>query len=455
MASPFNVSPGNWTNEVNRSIEGKVTRGENNIQYQVTMGNESDPASGCEKSFSSSYKCGTQPKNIDLTPEANGKYAVYDCSSEEELCFNNRVTLTDDGNVVSSNRDGTVLWQSGVAKGIDRAISYQPFYASNTPLKRNYLERGETLSRGEILGSPNGKCALRVNPDSPSVLQVVYRVSNSIDINEKQIGGEGAIAVYSLEGVGSDKMGKVGYIDMNGTLREYPMSMIKYVDSYKNLGNYMSNGDIISTHHDLSADQCKLKCNKVDRCAGFNYNDSENSCDLLENNMYPNGRRIMNEATTLYVRDKGVQSDKSCPSSIQDIYGVQWDSFPKGDMMTPDAQCSLGAVTNQQMQELSRVRKELDDLAMAIQNNSNELSHSGETLETNSVESRKKLVKDLAEYQTLLENWEKQNKSGVSLSGSLLTSIQQTSVEQSRVAFWGISGAVSIALLLLILRNHN
>ena len=62
MAPPFNVSPGNWTNEVNRSIEGKVTRGENNLQYQVAMGNESDPASGCEKSFSSSYKCGAQPK---------------------------------------------------------------------------------------------------------------------------------------------------------------------------------------------------------------------------------------------------------------------------------------------------------------------------------------------------------------------------------------------------------
>ena len=453
--SPFNVANGNWTNNVNQAVDTRISRGENNIQYQVQLGETKDPALGCKKGFSSSYKCGTTNKNVSIAPEALGQYAVYDCSREAEACFNNRVTLTDDGNVVSSNNDGTVMWQSGIIKGIESAISYQPYYASNTPLKRNFIEKGETLSKGEILGSPNGKCALRVDPDSPSVLQVVYRVANSVDVDGKKVGGDGAIAVYSLDGVGSDKNGKVGYIDMNGTLREYPMSMIKYVDSYKNAGNYQSSGKEMETHHDLSIDNCKSKCNKLDRCAGFNYDENETSCTLLGGDMYPAGRRIMNEASSLYIRDKGVQSDTSCPASLQDIYGVQWDALPKGVIMSPESQCSLGAITKAQNTELQKVRAELDALAQAIQSRSNDLEESENKIDANAKETREKLVKDLAEYQTLVEKWESQNKYSVSNSGALMTSIQQSSMEQARVAFWGISGAVSIALLLLILRNRN
>ena len=94
-------------------------------------------------------------------------------------------------------------------------------------------------------------------------------------------------------------------------------------------------------------------------------------------------------------------------------------------------------------------------MAQAIQNRSNDLEESENKIDASAKETREKLVKDLAEYQTLVEKWESQNKYSVSNSGALMTSIQQSSMEQARVAFWGISGAVSIALLLLILRNRN
>lgn len=453
--APYTVSPNNWSEDVNRAIAADIGQGKNSARYQVSLSGQTDPAVGCAKNFTTAYSCGNVQKTANIDAEALGQYITYDCAQEAAACFENRVTLEDNGNVVSTDGAGAVRWQSGPSPEIANAVVTEAFKAVNTPLGRNYLSQGETIRQGQVLGSTSGACALRIDPAKTNTLQVVFNVYDSRTIGGNVVGNTGMLGVYSLEGKGTKNVGKVGYVDMNGTLREYPNPMVKYGSTFRSLGNYLTAGTTISHDTGLSLKECEQKCIDVSACAGFNYNPTTSSCVLKRADMFPNSARIIDDNETLYVRDKGVQGDQSCPATFNAVYGDEWDKYPRGREMTPESSCLLGAITREQRTQLANKRREVDATGQQLQAQLNSLKTTEKALDTSSKENRQQLAKDMADYKRIMAKYDGAAVDTASQSGSLVTSTQTALMERSRVALWGVSAVVGVAAIVYFLRRRR
>lgn len=220
MAWLFNQIPeNNWTNMV---INGLGIEPTAVYPFTVTLNSsQGDPAYGCSKTFTSTYKCGSKSspvKNISIPASADNTVATFNCSDEANKCNNLKLTLADNGQLLLTTLDGkTTLWDS-VTAGFntinpntvipvtltentpnnkpltvpDYAGDFKPnptvdVGAGEGPGRRytsNVLLPGQFLEEGQWIGSPSGTCRLIMGtPDKPNALQVVTSIlgCNSLD----------------------------------------------------------------------------------------------------------------------------------------------------------------------------------------------------------------------------------------------------------------------------------
>ena len=90
----WNVKQNNWLDYSQKQIDS-------NSKSSFIITPSPDPASGCNKEFVSTYSCdpNTTLKTISIDAPADGKAAVFDCSSEYQQCLDGKLTVGDDGNV--------------------------------------------------------------------------------------------------------------------------------------------------------------------------------------------------------------------------------------------------------------------------------------------------------------------------------------------------------------------
>jgi hypothetical protein len=183
------VSVGNWTKNIQDFVKGKTTA-------SYTIVNSPDPAFGCKKEFTASYKCGNSEdmKTINIPAEAEGKDALFDCASENNKCKGLRLTLGDDGNLSLTDSENKQIWASNTNK---TGLALDEFTAKKGKYGRNYLLAGEMLNLGEFMGSPSGNCYLLMDttPEGNG-LQLKYSVLNCDD---SQYGNDDStIGLFSL-----------------------------------------------------------------------------------------------------------------------------------------------------------------------------------------------------------------------------------------------------------------
>ena len=454
----YTVAPNNWSSEVNRVLSSKTEEGANQIQYPVYFGNEKDPAPGCKKMFTSTYKCGTDStstKTITIPAEAYGKFATYDCQEEALRCLNNRLTLLDSGSLIASTGDGAVIWKSRAAVP-SSAETVPEFMATSTPIGRSFLTQGETISAGQILGSPSGKCALRVNPTNPKEIQILYRVNNSQEIDGKKIGGKGTpitIAAYSTGSGGGIGTGKIGHVDMNGVLHEYPESMMKLSKTFEKVGNFTTEGANLEYMDGVSSSLCEEYCGLNEKCTAFEF--SSNSCKLKGSGAYPEGPRTADEETTLYVRKRTLEHDHTCSGEPQIITSSEWANYPKGKEMTKDTLCGFAEMNKEEMEELDSLQKDLDRLLKEIKVEIKKVNDTESAIEKDLEKSQVKLAEDIAEYQKLHEKYGSAKKASTAYAGRIQSTNYQSVMEQSYFMIWASVAALATFGAAYFFRKRN
>ena len=240
---------GNWTSYVQSEINGKE-----NASFIVgkSGGGTTEPATDCKKRFTATYQCGSGPtKEVNIAPEAWGQAALFDCTAESKQCAGFKMTLGDDGNMVITNSNNSKIWSSNTNK---TGIALDQFSAKNGKNGRNYLMSGEVLGIGEFIGSPSGNCYLMMVKDLG--LQLKYNVSSCFmtDDNTGYGTDDNTFAIYSLDKTTNvSNLGKVGYINHEGKINEYPDSMIGLGTDYTLIGNYDSPGHDIKQLPDANA----------------------------------------------------------------------------------------------------------------------------------------------------------------------------------------------------------
>jgi len=233
----WSVQNGNATNSVLTSTnpEGLMS-----VNYVVGSGMP-DVAVGCPKAFDISYKCGNVDKNGHIDGEAGGRNFLLDCTTEFNQCKFSLI-LQGDGNMcIYKNGSNNAVWAT-MTNGKQQSKNAN-WIASKGKYGTNMLTTSQVLGAGEWIGSTDGSLKLIMQTDGNLVLYTSNPQPNCTKgSNGNMYGGGWTNAVYELDKVGilSD-LGKVGYVDDDTKLSEYPASMFT-IDKTTNMPTINNNG---------------------------------------------------------------------------------------------------------------------------------------------------------------------------------------------------------------------
>ena len=455
----WNIKQDNWLDKVNN-----VVKEEGNLDDQtkafVPIWPSPDPASGCQKEFTSAYQCapGTSQKEVIIPASADGHTATYDCSQEFIQCARGVLEILDTGEVILRSGDGSeIFWRSGPNK---TGLSVKTFSAVKSKYGRNYLQAGETLAVGEWVGSPSGNCYLTVVSDgSTSQLVVAFQEIACNPEGEDPDGlgkddyittqGEtGAWYVMSQGVANNEYAGKFAYSDTNMHKRNYPDSMIHKSDDFIQLAGNFSQRDGIAKTMAGDFDTCKTECNKMEHCEGLiTSKDSSgaDTCTLL-NSAYPNKGRILDfdGTDTLYVRKAKIDNPPTCSGDVETSYGATFANQIKGLEMTPKTKCSLGQMTAQQMKIVKAAQTKLENAANTVANDLNNLNNQNATLDQNMLNEIAQIQKDTKQFETVQKETQILKKDIVDVSGMEESSGLDMVSNNIQLVMWTALGAIAV-----------
>ena len=336
-----------------------------------------DPAPGCGKNFIGNYYCGATSKQLNANE--NGSITM-DCNDVISTCqfF---LILQDDGNMciyrgTSPNDKRELIWQSGTAgkqfkRGNPKSIARLGKYG------RNYMRVGEYLNATEWIGSTNGSMKLMMNTNGSLVLYTTEAYNSWITLNNGKIASINAdfTAVYEVSKVGiPGNLGKMGYIDDNGILSEYPDKMIGAGSGYTPFKNINSpSGDLSGMPlMNKTPESCQTACDNNVKCFGYVYDKSFGNCLLKDKNVIQNNK-YNTPKTDFYLRNtKVIGANSSCDIPVVNADSTTWNNYQKsGKSMTSDSLCSKFAHMGEMpvlafKKEFEDKKKISDDLAAKI-----------------------------------------------------------------------------------------
>lgn len=409
-SNTYSVPTNNWLSATrgytNNSVDG---------QSSLILSPNPDAAYGCNKEFVSSYSCGpdTTLKTISLDAPADGKAAVFDCKSEYLNCTDGRLTIGDDGNVTFSKSDGTVIWQSGTTSV---GLSKDEYKAANGKYGRNYLLTGEYLLPGEFIGSPSGNCALicQKGDDNKYSLDIIYfePSCNQQGKEPTETGEYGDItdqkdtqAVYSMaQGPQSNEYAnQIYYSSGDMKSKAYSSKDVSNSNSYISIGNYDLDATNLKSYSDIDINTCKSKCNSINKCGGYIYNNNSQTCNLRESkNLYPeNTNRVSSADSEMFLRQLKVCNPNSCSGLINTTTGNIFSNLEKDSPMTSKTLCGLAEATKKQRLLVDASLKELDSQKKNLTNNASSLMKTNTELDKGLIKSIEKQQMDLKKYDKI------------------------------------------------------
>ena len=205
------------------------------INLPVSNSTFGDPAPGCRKGFNILYGCGgvSYPGSeyqINL-PYAENQFVKLDCTDFSSRVCNFRLLLQDDGNVCIYRIDGkTKQVMNGIWCSMTNGKQASPnksWGASNSKFGRSYLDVGEKLFAEEWISSNDGSLLLKLQADGRiSIWTSKAKIACQKGDDGKLYGTGWVNAVYQMDQLGKPgNMGKMGYLDENLKLSEYPTDM--------------------------------------------------------------------------------------------------------------------------------------------------------------------------------------------------------------------------------------
>jgi len=316
--------------------------------------------------------------------------------------------LQDDGNVVISKGnpgvDYDVVWATGTN---NKQLGPNPLWiAEKGKYGRNYIQLGEGLNSGEWIGSNNGSMRLIMQTDGNLVLYTSTIRDGCINGNNGQMyGGPWVNAVYKLNNMGDkSSLGKVGYITGDSKLQPYPDSMLGLSNDYEVLQGINSPSNDIASWSGLSQTDCQNKCNEDANCYGYAYKSVDQICWTKNSNTYPKGSIQPDPSMVLGVRKPSLKNPPTCSNEIANIDTIQYANYNKGDSMTPDTQCNVSVVPQQDAANLENIENQLSALGTQIAATMEDLYNKDKQIYKKLNMNETQFKKDLINYRNVRKN---------------------------------------------------
>ena len=230
----------------------------------------------------------------------------------------------------------------------------------------------KTLSRGQYISSPTGKCRLLFDGSrlilQYSIFNVLQDKNGDLIGNQLPNGGSNGFSMYVLNKVDIPTIkGKVAYIDINNGSHEYTTtSMFEFDNTYNEMSGSIPSSSVGNTVTAGTSELlCQTACNSDANCAGYTYMNGV--CKkYTETQIYPKGDRILFDGASTdaalnktYIRNKKIKSDitggshYSCNKIVNNVDSSVYRSYPSTDTMTTSQKCALGLILEPQMPTLN------------------------------------------------------------------------------------------------------
>lgn len=352
--------------------------------------------------------------------------AVYSTSTPAENYY---LILQDDGNLCiykgSPSDNQGLIWASNTNG--KQQFPNPNFAASNGKYGKNWIPNGSTLVPGDFVGSTDGSICLIMQNDGNLGLYTFNMVENCKKMSDGHTGGGiGANSLYNIGKVGvQGNMGKVGYINQDLVLNEYPNSMLGYTNEYDIYQNTDSNGNNISSIKVLDEAQCQTECNNTTNCAAYSYMPSSKTCWLKNNSAYPNGTKQLLNDRILGVRKPTVKSSTACSSDIINIDTITYSNYNKGSGMSTEPNCNTSLVSQEDKIKFDNVKTQLSILGKKIASKMENLYNKDQQIYEKLNTNAEQFNKDLDKYRNVnkLINQELKLQSTNNIEGMRLLNI--------------------------------
>ena len=271
-----------------------------------------------------------------------------------------------------------------------------------------------------------------------------------------------AAAVYNINSSGNyNNIGKVGYINEQNQLLEYPSSMIQpgTGTTYTTLNNIDSPGNNINTLN-LNNEECEQQCNQTTGCYGYTY-ISPNTCNLKNSNVFSysnlNGPLAPSTGTNLNIRGIQITNDNSCPKNIKNINTLEWEKYNMSpDQMTSTTTCGLEKINQQLVEEREQSEIGLNSIISQISKGLSSLMTSNKEM-TQQIDLEHNIIKNnISLYDVLYDKYNKIMKGDYNNVNNILANSEIT-VLQSRYFYvlWAILAIAIIISLIMIIRKYT
>jgi len=159
-----------------------------------------------------------------------------------------------------------------------------------------------------------------------------------------------SMALYQLnEWIYRENMGKIGYVDDDSNVSEYPTSMITYTyTQYDGRGNNLDTLPGQTWLKDITLSDAQTMANSNPNCTQILSVDSNinNPMFLLcsgKSTTFSNNNN--NQTFTTYIKNVNINSDASCSKKITNIDSVRWNNYTNtGIPMTSGTKCGISNI---------------------------------------------------------------------------------------------------------------
>ena len=399
-------------------------------------------------------KAGNCSKNGDNWMGGSWSNAIYSVDLDGAYYL----ILFDDGNM-EINR-GTrptdnqgIIWESGTKDKVQQA---NPLYSQEKgKYGYNLVQNGASLAKGEFIGSPSGNSALIMQNDGNLVLCTWEMAPNEQTMADgKMGGGQGAVGLYNLSKVGiKENIGKLGFVDENSELHEYPANDWKFASSYTKVPDTSCSGSDIpnAAYNNSNVEQCETQCNSLEECYGFVLNN-DNLCLPKSNTMCSTGMDAF-PGTNLYRRNKVPKNiPNGASNKVVNVDSNSFQSFFNGSPIGKNYGLANINSSDVEEQQLSQMETQVNLLANQISELTNKFKNDNTNIDKQvkiNNEGSQNYVDELNQTKNIIDNME--NGINNILNDSDIVVLQKN----YNYLFWSILAVGAVLLSMNIVKNNN
>ena len=362
----------------------------------TTLGN---PDPRCRKYLDVAYQCGSTWKKNKITNAENTTF-VFNCTNEVNNC-KFILAVKDTGNIVINkgetfNPNAAPLWDSDTL-GKQKVGNKVDYPVSKSKYGKNFLSIGQTLGSGDWISSPSSNVVLIMEPDGNLVL---YAFDNSPTCSANKNGLVNNVGIYKInEQLSSTNIGKIGFVDEDTKLHEFPSTLLQKTNEYTMYNNISNSaattlGNPITTN---DVNQCISACNSNINCNGFV--KTGNTCTLKGSDMFPVTKNVVNFGTDTYIKQNSLRASASCNSKeVKFIDSVRWNNYVKGTAMTASSSCDVDLTNTQAQKDLKTKNTQRFSKSREIYNKTQESKDDIDKMNTIHKDSNRGILANSAEY---------------------------------------------------------